>query len=380
MKLIYIANIRLPSEKANSYQTMQMCESFSKVFDSVELWTGKARNTKELKNVEDIFAYYGLNKTFRIRCFFQYDSYILGHTNEWLWANLRGVVFSINTCIHLIKYRESNDLIVYTRVWNVLFIFNLLKKLKILNVPIFYEAHRFSKRLVNQQKKTNGLVVINQYLANLYKKNNIKSIFVAHDGVNIDLYEKIGDYQFDSNKTEINILYTGSLFAWKGVETLVDAMEFLPEKYRLVCIGGSGKYLQDFKEYVGDKKECDRIKIIGHMPKIELLKFVEKADVLVLPNSAKDKMSLYTSPIKLFEYMASKRPIVASDLPSIKEVLSDNNAYFFTPDNARKLAIKIEEATRKDCGSKVENAYKSVEHYTWDNRAKNIAKFLTNNA
>ena len=64
MKLIYISNTRLPSEKANSYQTMQMCSSFSKVFDEVELWTGKARNTPELNEVKDIHGYYNVQKSF----------------------------------------------------------------------------------------------------------------------------------------------------------------------------------------------------------------------------------------------------------------------------------------------------------------------------
>ena len=77
MKLIYITNTRLPSEKANSYQSMQMCYSFSKVFDEVELWTGKARNTKELDKVKDVFKYYNIEKIFFIRKFFQFDSKFL---------------------------------------------------------------------------------------------------------------------------------------------------------------------------------------------------------------------------------------------------------------------------------------------------------------
>ena len=74
-----------------------------------------------------------------------------------------------------------------------------------------------------------------------------------------------------------------------------------------------------------------------HLPKKRFVsKYTEIADVLVLPNSAKDKMNLYTSPIKMFEYMASKRPIVASSLPSIKEILSDqDNAILFNPNDPR---------------------------------------------
>ena len=67
MKLIYITNTRIPSEKANSYQSMQMCSSFSKIFDEVELWTGKARNTKELETINDVYGYYSIKETFLIK-------------------------------------------------------------------------------------------------------------------------------------------------------------------------------------------------------------------------------------------------------------------------------------------------------------------------
>ena len=69
MKLIYITNTRIPSEKANSYQSMQMCSSFSIFFDKVELWTGKARNTKELSEIKDVFKYYNVKETFYIKRF-----------------------------------------------------------------------------------------------------------------------------------------------------------------------------------------------------------------------------------------------------------------------------------------------------------------------
>ena len=108
-----------------------------------------------------------------------------------------------------------------------------------------------------------------------------------------------------------------------------------------------------------------------------MLEFIEKADLLVLPNSAKDKMSLFTSPIKLFEYMASKRPIVASSLPSIKEILIDNkNAILFEPDDHIDLAKKINLALSKDCKYIVNNAYDDVKVYTWDIRAEAIANFI----
>jgi len=96
----------------------------------------------------------------------------------------------------------------------------------------------------------------------------------------------------------------------------------------------------------------------------------------VLPNSAEDKMSLYTSPIKLFEYMASHRPIVASNLSSITEILSNKNSFLFNPDNAKDLAENIQKAVSSDCSKVVEQARKDVKFYTWEKRAKNIKRFI----
>jgi len=376
MKLIYITNTRLPSEKANSYQSMQMCYSFSKVFDEVELWTGRARNIEEFNNIKNVFDYYNIKATFSIKRFFQFDSVVLGHLNEFIWANLRGVVYSINACLHLIKYKNYPEVIVYTRVWHVLFVYMLFKKIGLVNNQIFYESHKFSKPIVKILSKIDGLIVINQYLNTLYKEYDIKQVFTAHDGVNIEEYADISKYKFTPNKKEYIILYTGSLFSWKGVNTLVDCIKYLPKNFNLVCVGGSGKYLSDFKSYVDKTSESNRIKVIAHVSKKALLEYTESADVLVLPNSAKDKMSLYTSPIKLFEYMASNRPIVASNLSSITEILSNKNSFLFEPDNAKDLAENIQKAISLDCSKFVSQACKDVESCTWEKRAYNIKGFI----
>ena len=132
----------------------------------------------------------------------------------------------------------------------------------------------------------------------------------------------------------------------------------------------------NFKKYVEESGNSNRIKIFPHMPKRDLLELVNLADIFILPNSAKDRMSLFTSPIKLFEYMASKRPIVASRMPSIEEILKDNsNAFLFDPDNAEDLADKLElvisnEKLRKEIGV---NANKWViENHSWDVISKRV--------
>ena len=138
----------------------------------------------------------------------------------------------------------------------------------------------------------------------------------------------------------------------------------------------SRKYLDDFKIFVKELN-LNNISIVPHVPKKETIKYIEAADVLVLPNSSKDKMSLYTSPIKLFEYMASSRPIVASNLPSICEVLEHNvNAVLFEPDNYHDLALKINNVLNSDFSAISQRAACDVKEYTWEKRAKLIKEFI----
>jgi glycosyltransferase involved in cell wall biosynthesis len=376
-KFIYISNTRLPSEKANSYQTIQMCNSFSKVYDNVELWTGKSRNTKELDAVKDVYKFYNVKKTFEIKKFFQIDSKVLFKINEFLWANFRNLIFSLNICIHLIKFKNSKNITLYTREWFFIFVFLFFKKIGLVNNKLFYESHKFYKFLPKILAKIDGVIVINEYLYSLHKNFGIKNLFLAHDGVNIDEYGAISRYSFNPKKEIFKVVYTGSLFLWKGVNTLVNSLQFLPQNIELIIIGGSGQYLANFKKYVSESGFSDRIKVVPHVPKGKLFQFIEIADVLVLPNSAKDKMSLYTSPIKLFEYMASKRPIVASNIPSIAEVLSDQkNALFFKPDDHKDLAVQIYKTINGDYGEMVQQALKDSHKYTWDKRAKDISRVM----
>jgi glycosyltransferase involved in cell wall biosynthesis len=84
--------------------------------------------------------------------------------------------------------------------------------------------------------------------------------------------------------------------------------------------------------------------------------------------------------MKMFEYMASQRPIVASDLPSIREVLSENNAVLIEPDNPQSLAEGIKKAlTDKELSQRIsQQTQTDVEEYTWDKRAQKILEFIKN--
>jgi len=197
---------------------------------------------------------------------------------------------------------------------------------------------------------------LSQGLKNLYP--NASRVLVAPDGVDLKLFdiplsreEAKKHLGLRSNKKLV--IYTGSRHLWKGVETLDEVSKLLPHNIEVM--------------------------IITDKPHTEIPLYLKAADVLILPNSAKEDISkLYTSPMKLFEYMASGTPIVASDLPSIREILNDSAAFFFAPDSPESLAEAIQEALSNEAiaKSKAENAHKIALNYTWDRRAERIIRFI----
>ena len=143
-----------------------------------------------------------------------------------------------------------------------------------------------------------------------------------------------------------------------------------------VFVGGMPQDIENFKKKAAG---LSSVLILGQRPYGEIPFFLKAADVLILPNSAREEISrLYTSPLKLFEYMASDRPIIASDLPSIREILNPNNALLVTPDNPELLAEKIriilsDENLQYSLSAQ---ALELVQNYTWQKRAERIRAYI----
>ncbi len=76
--------------------------------------------------------------------------------------------------------------------------------------------------------------------------------------------------------------------------------------------------------------------------------------------------------------MASGKPIVASDLPSIREILNESNSVFATPDDPKSLTESINKVlSDHELASRIsKRARQDVVVYDWSNRAKNIIKFI----
>jgi len=155
-------------------------------------------------------------------------------------------------------------------------------------------------------------------------------------------------------------------------------MKKLDDNYLLYVVGGTPKDISDFKEFISTNR-IPNVIVTGYVSPKLIPKYLAAADVLVLPNTSEEAISrLYTSPLKLFEYMAARRPIVASDLPSVREILNEENAILVRSDNPKALADGIQKVlTNEELSKKLaENAFKEVQRYSWEKRAEKILEFI----
>lgn len=376
MKLLYIANARMPTEKAHGVHIIKMCEAFARRGASVTLVVPKRKNLI----TADIFSYYGVEKNFSVRYLPIFDLVGGGFFGYWLTQ----LFFSWEL---LTLDLDRNESTVITRDeltgW-------LMAKRKF---RVFYDMHgfpetwRFFWRLA--MKKMTGIICTNEWkMKRLVESFGIAEnrLLLARNG--FDPAEFSPDISKQQARTTLGLsgglpiaIYAGHLYDWKGVDVLAEAAAKM-EGVRVVFVGGTE---DDVRSFTKKYEMCHNIAVLGQKSHTLIPLYLCAADVLVLPNSKKSSnpraitYSIYdVSPIKLFEYMASNRPIIASDLPSIREVLDDTTATFFQPDDSDDLAAKISGVLNEpaEAEAKADRAQRRAEEYTWDERARRVLEFM----
>lgn len=366
MKIIYIANARIPTEKAHGIQMMKMCEALSCAGHDVTFFINGRNNAI----MNDPFEYYSVQRIFKI---VRESSFML-FPNKFGFR-LQNLFFGLSAFFYCL-FRKFD--IIYSRDELPIF-FNLIKG------NCYWEVHtsriNFIVKIV--LNKCSGIITITNNLKNFYINLGIdgKKIFVEPDGV--DLSEFSLEISKEDARKQVNLpldkrilIYTGHLYGWKGVGVMADSAKYFDENTLFVFIGGTEKDLEEFRKKYG---KINNILILGRKRHKEVPVFLKAADILVLPNSAKKEISeLYTSPLKLFEYMASGRPIIASNLSSLKEILNGDNAVLVKPDDSAELACAIKNllSDSKKMEKIANKALEEVQKYSWIQRANNILNFI----
>ncbi|MBP6858740.1 MAG: glycosyltransferase family 4 protein [Candidatus Pacebacteria bacterium] len=365
MNIAYIVNARIPTEKAHGFQIMKVCEALAALGHAVELVVPARANAITL----DAFSYYGLSSDFPIRKLRVVDRGFRIQSSSFLAS--------------LLLLKLSRNTIIMTRDPEIAFLFIHRGH------RVFYYAHNWPQSKIGlfkfMLKGVTGVICNSKGTEAEFKAEGFSNTIAVPNAVDLKEFDALGDKAMLRARLSIPTdkkiaMYVGHLYEWKGIDVVIAAAEVLNDDQRIMfwIIGGTDADIVKYRGIVIEKG-LTNISILGHKNHSEISSFLSAADMLLLPNiPSSTESEHYTSPIKMFEYMASGTPIIASDMPSMREVLNDDNSTLIPARDAHALADAIARisANPEQLIEKATRAKVEARTYSWDSLAHKIVSFI----
>lgn len=392
-KLHYISLMRLPTERAHGLQIMQNCEAFAAAGYNVTLWVSRRWNTPQMRRIKDPYAYYGVERNFRIRRLPCLDVFPL-FPPDGAGARFAFYLLMLSyALVMLVTLPFTRADIFYSRDEFLLALLSRLKPKK----SLAYEAHLLpsSRRGAALQRTVcqglgSVIAITPQLRADLIEMRNAdpRRVISAHDGIQRARFETLPDTDearrrlgWDADAFIVG--YVGSLKMLgldKGLGALLAATAHVPGA-QLALVGGQLAEARALKQQWDELGlPAERFIHIETVPPGDIPLYLRAFDVCAMPHPAATQFARYTSPLKLFEYMAAACAIVASDLPGWSDVLRNGETALLVPsDNIAAWTAAICELQRNpDLRRKLGFAAReqAMANYTWTRRAKRILAHL----
>lgn len=362
---------------------MRVLEGFAREGVEVELWAPRRQNIRELVHT-DPFTYHLIERNFSIQKLPVIDlmQYSAGKFGFFLMLGS----FIVSVFFKMLFMRKRQDTVFYFFDLRDAYMAHWLSNKTFSEIHMYY---RSSLDAINRRgfKKMRGIIAATKPLqTEIMRDYHLpqEKILYAPCGVN---FERFGiDTSKEEARAALNlpldekiILYVGHLFTVKGVDVLFDARKGLQSDERIYFVGGTDGDIERYREKWRAAGSPASIVIAGRKSHQEIPLWLRAADMLSIPNTAKEAAgAIESSPSKLMEYMASGRPIVASDVPGIRDVLESDMGFFCEPDSLEALGRVIREilSDPKEAERRAALARIAARGLGWEARAQKIIKFI----
>lgn len=282
---------------------------------------------------------------------------------------------------------NTRDIVFFSNDPNLLLVLIFWKKVLFLRYKICSDWHMlFGDWRDGFIAKRSGCLIstsekLKNYLVSISGINAGK-IPVVYGGIDLEDYE-----YFDKNEARKKldlplsakiVTYAGffkTLGMDKGIGTMIKALPELSDGVIMLFVGGKDNEIAEYKEMAMKLNVLSRVIFIGRKTTKELTLYEQASDILAIPYPNKPHFRDFGFPMKVYEYMASKRPIIYSKLDLVEEVIGDC-AYFFTPDDSKSFAEAIKKiiGDDKEASENASRAYEKVKKYTWNRKADIILR------
>ena len=384
MRLLYLADIRFPLERANGIQTFETCRALAARGHEVTLLVRPDTATP----ARDPWFFYGAER-------------VPGLTIDRITQMPRAMRRATYVMAALGRIVTRRADVVFTRDLGLASLALRIPRSR--RPALVYEAHGYAPavsqemprllgqsarpsprklaRLARRERRVwrgaDGYVTLTSaHRGELVARFGTREAAVVPDGTRLP---RVRRYDLPPAGPP-TVGYAGHLYPWKGVDVLIEAIACLPGLKGLI-VGGqpAERDLARLQALAHARGIADRVEFTGWRPPQEVAATIARCHVLALPNVRSTISERYTSPLKLFDYLAAGRAIVASDLPAIREVLTDDvNGLLVEPGRSDLLAASLgrlmDDRPLADRLSR--QAFQDADQYSWDARAARLEPVL----
>jgi len=328
VKILVAGAFEASSQWAHAINTVKMAQGFARLGHAVTLVC--RRPTAGAVPEDSLNANYGLKEPMR---WVQLPRRVLGHSLGENWSFAAQALRSLASLRPDLVYARN-----YTLPW-------LSSRLGIVTAAESH-AHPGNKskpfrRLVRASGHSafRLWVTISRHLADHYATLGVspEKLAVLPDAVDLQRFRRPAQRPPSPYPPGAPaVVYVGHLYDYKGIPTILAAAEHLPQ-LAFHLVGGWPDDIARQQRRVRERG-LGNVTVHGAVPHAEVPRYLWHADVLLLPPSAHHPSAVWTSPMKLGEYLASGSPVVASAIPALRDLVTDAEVRFVAPDDGASLA------------------------------------------